>query len=116
MAKIGKRTISLPSGQSAYIDAKVRAGEYASASEVIHAGVRALRERDEAVERWLQNEVAPVYDAMNANPARAIPAESAFGEVRARKGKGTKGGNAPYRQKVVFPFKFRAVEGNNPCQ
>jgi len=84
MAKIDKRTISLPADQAAFVDAKVRAGDYASVSEVVRAGLRALRERDEAVERWLQNEVAPVYDAMKAGPARAVSAASAFGEVRAR--------------------------------
>lgn len=35
MPKIDKRTISLPTEQADYIDAKVRTGEYASASEVV---------------------------------------------------------------------------------
>jgi hypothetical protein len=30
---------------------------------VVPAGLRALQERDAAVERWLREEVAPVYDA-----------------------------------------------------
>lgn len=79
-----KRTISLPSDQAAFIDAKVSAGDYASASEVVRAGLRALKERDEAVERWLREDVAARYDAMKANPARAIPAETAFAQIRAR--------------------------------
>ena len=33
-----------------------------------------MQERDAAIERWLVNEVAPVYDAMKADPSRAIPA------------------------------------------
>ena len=67
MSATAKRTVSLPAEQAAYIDAKVAGGDYASASEVVRAGLRALRERDEAVERWLVEEVAPTYDACKAN-------------------------------------------------
>ncbi|HKP78559.1 MAG TPA: type II toxin-antitoxin system ParD family antitoxin [Phenylobacterium sp.] len=77
-----KRTVSLPSEQADFIDAKVASGDYASASEVVRAGLRALKERDEAVERWLREEVAPTYDAMKADPSRAIPIEDVFAEIR----------------------------------
>jgi antitoxin ParD1/3/4 len=83
MAVIEKRTISLPAEHAAFIDAKVSSGAYASASEVVRAGLRALQERDAAVERWLREEVAPVYDAMKADPSRGIPAEQDFAEIRA---------------------------------
>lgn len=78
MSATAKRTVSLPEEQSAFIDSKVAAGDYASASEVVRAGLRALKERDEAVERWLREEVAPTVDAMAADPGRAVPA----GDVR----------------------------------
>lgn len=84
MPTIEKRTVSLPSDQTAFIDAKVKAGDYASASEVVRAGLRALKERDEAVERWLNGEVAASYDAMKADPSRAIAIDDAFASVRAR--------------------------------
>ncbi len=84
MASIEKRTISLPSDQAAFIDSKVEAGDYASASEVIRAGLRALRERDEAVERWLRGEIAASYDAMKADPTRAVSVDAAFASVRER--------------------------------
>lgn len=84
MTKVSKRTFSLPAEQAAYIDAKVESGAYATSSEVIRAGLRALQERDAAVERWLQDEVAPVYDAMKANPTRKLSAKSVFSEARAR--------------------------------
>ena len=32
-------------------------------------------ERDAAVERWLREEVAPVYDAMQADPGRGLSAD-----------------------------------------
>jgi antitoxin ParD1/3/4 len=76
-----KRTFSLPAEQSDYIDSLVASGAYASASEVVRAGLRALRERDAAVERWLREEVAPVYDAMEADPTRGIPAEQVLASL-----------------------------------
>lgn len=78
-----KRTISLPAEHAAYVDEMVRSGNYASASEVVRAGLRALRERDQAVDRWLREEVVPVYDAMEADPSRALDAASVFAELRA---------------------------------
>jgi antitoxin ParD1/3/4 len=44
--------------------------------------LRALQERD-AIERWLNEEVVPVYDAMKADPKRGIPAEEVFAALRA---------------------------------
>jgi antitoxin ParD1/3/4 len=84
MSVVSKRTVSLPAEQSRYIDDLVAAGSYASASEVVRAGVRALQERDAAVERWLREDVAPVYDAMQADPGRALPAADVFVSIRAR--------------------------------
>jgi antitoxin ParD1/3/4 len=78
-----KRTFSLPAEQSNFIDAQVDSGSYASASEVVRAGIRALQERDAAVERWLREEVVPVYDAMIADPSRGIPIEEVFANLKA---------------------------------
>ena len=82
MPSVEKRTISLPADQARYIDELVAAGGYASASEVVRAGLRALRERDAAVERWLREEVAPVQDAMLADPARGLSAETVRERLR----------------------------------
>jgi antitoxin ParD1/3/4 len=84
MGLVQKRTFSLPARQAKFIDSKVRAGAYASASEVVRAGLRALQERDAAVADWLRSEVGPVYDAMRANPERGIPAEKVFAALRTR--------------------------------
>jgi antitoxin ParD1/3/4 len=83
MSTVQKRTFSLPAKQAKFIDTQVRAGSYASASEVVRAGLRALQERDAAIEHWLRSEVGPVYDAMKADPERAISARKAFAAVRA---------------------------------
>jgi antitoxin ParD1/3/4 len=87
MAHVEKRTISLPTEQAGYIDAQVASGLYASASEVVRAGLRALQERDAVVERWLQAQVAPTYDAMQADPSRAIPVEAVLKNLRAHHAK-----------------------------
>ena len=84
MSTVEKRTISLPPEHAAFIDAKVASGAYASSSEVIRAGLRALKERDEAIERWLRDEVAPTFDATEADPGRGIPAKTVFAEIKAR--------------------------------
>ena len=62
-------------------------GAYATASEVVRAGLRALQERDTVVERWLREEVVPVAAAMEADPSRGIPAEEVFAELRALYGR-----------------------------
>ena len=87
MSSIAKRTFSLPAEHAKFIDAQVTSGAYASGSEVVRAGLRALQERDAAVEHWLREEVGPVYDAMKKNPSRAIPADAVFAKVRAHHAK-----------------------------
>ena len=83
MAPTEKRAFDLPPEQSDYIDRLVNSGIYASANDVIRAGLRALQDQEEAVERWLREDVAPVYDAMKENPDRAIPTETVFARLRA---------------------------------
>ena len=75
MAATEKRTFSLPAEQSAFIDEMVKSGAYATGSEVIRDGLRALQERNATVERWLREEVAPTYDEMKAHPERALTGE-----------------------------------------
>ena len=73
-------SITLPKDMADVVKAKVRTGEYASESEVIRDGLRALMARDRAVESWLHNQVGPAFDALKAEPSRAVTAD----EVRAR--------------------------------
>lgn len=73
-------SITLPKEMADRVKDKVRSGEYASESEVLRDGLRALLARDRAVQDWLQQQVGPAYDALKADPTRAVSAE----QVRAR--------------------------------
>jgi len=84
MSAIQKRTVSLPQEHAAFIDRLVKTGAYGSASEVVRAGLRALQERDAAVERWLRDEVAKTCDKIAADPDRSswrMRFNSAFGRA-----------------------------------
>jgi len=73
-------SITLPNEMADAVKAKVQTGEYATESEVIRDGLRALMARDRAVESWLHSQVGPAYDALKADPSRAVTAD----QVRAR--------------------------------
>ena len=73
-------SITLPNEMAEAIRAKVQAGEYASESEVIRDGLRAMVARDRAVEHWLRTEVAASCDEIDADPSLGISVE----EMRAK--------------------------------
>jgi putative addiction module CopG family antidote len=77
-------SITLPIEMAEMVKAKVTSGEYATESEVIRDGLRALAARDAAVERWLREEVAAAYDAHKADPTRAVLLEDGMAKVRSR--------------------------------
>ena len=68
-------SVTLPNEMAAEVRAKVASGEYASESEVIRDGLRALRARDKAVDHWLRNEAVPAYRALKADPSRGLALE-----------------------------------------
>jgi antitoxin ParD1/3/4 len=73
-------SITLPNELAEMVRSKVHSGEYASESEVIRDGLRALQKHERALEAWLREDVAAAYDAMKADPSRAITTRN----VRAR--------------------------------
>jgi antitoxin ParD1/3/4 len=85
--ELAKRTISLQPKHNTYIKNKLKSGEFATASEVVRAGLRALQERDQAIEYWLKGEVAATYDEMKEHPERGIPIEEAWKMLDARRKK-----------------------------
>ena len=73
-------SITLPNDMVSLVRAKVKNGEYASESEVIRDGIRVLLTRDRIIEDWLNNQVGVAYDALSADPSRALTVE----QVRTR--------------------------------
>ena len=65
-------SITLPNAMADALRAKVAAGEYATESEVIRDGCRALQARDRAIEDWLRSDMVARYDALRAEPSRAV--------------------------------------------
>ncbi|WP_415716834.1 type II toxin-antitoxin system ParD family antitoxin [Maridesulfovibrio sp.] len=80
MRSTKQMSITLPHEMAQLVKEKVAKGEYASESEVIRDGLRALLARDRAVEEWLRQQVAHVYDAMKEDKSRG----RSLGQVRAK--------------------------------
>jgi putative addiction module CopG family antidote len=66
-------SITLSNDLAEVVRAKVASGEYATESEVIRDGLRAMQARDRIVEQWLQSQAVPSYDAVKADPSCAVP-------------------------------------------
>ena len=82
-------SITLPNEMADAVKTKVAAGEYATESEVIRDGLRALMARDRAVENWLRQEVGPAYDALKAGPVRAVTIDQVRATLAAEHSKAT---------------------------
>lgn len=68
-------SITLPTDMAEEVHRRVASGEYASESEVVRDGLRALSARDHAIESWLHTEVSSAYDELKADPSQGIPAQ-----------------------------------------
>jgi len=84
-------SVTLPNEMAQMVRVKVSSGEYASESEVIRDGLRALQARDRAVENWLRQEVAPAYDAMKGDPSRGRSIADVRGSLAAEHKRAAKG-------------------------
>lgn len=67
--------ITLPDEMAEALKERVITGAYASESEVIRDGLRALFARDRAVEAWLRDQVVTAHDQLQENPSRAISSQ-----------------------------------------
>jgi antitoxin ParD1/3/4 len=78
-------SITLPMDMAEVVEKKIKSGMYASASEVMRDGVRALLVRDAALERWLREEVVAGHQEYTADPSKGVPAEKVVDRIRARR-------------------------------
>jgi putative addiction module CopG family antidote len=81
-------SITLPLDMAEIVEGKIKSGAYASVSEVMRDGVRALLEREAAVERWLREEVVPGHQEYLADPSKGVPAEAILDRIKARRAAG----------------------------
>jgi antitoxin ParD1/3/4 len=65
------------------VEQRVRSGSYASADEVIRAGLLALEREEAATDQWLTRLAQEALD----DPRPSIPAEEAFRQIRAQHGR-----------------------------
>lgn len=85
MRSTQQMSITLPLEMAALVKAKVTCGEYASESEVIRDGLRALMARDRAMEDWLRDQVIPAAAALEAAPGRALSTEQVREHMAAKR-------------------------------
>jgi len=85
-------SVTLPNEMADMVRAKVASGEYASESEVIRDGLRALQARDQALEKWLRTEVVAAYDEMKADPSKGLSSEEVLEALKAETRRRTKAG------------------------
>jgi putative addiction module CopG family antidote len=69
---------------------KVESGEYATESEVIRDGLRALERHNRALDAWLISEAIPALTAMKADPSKGRTGEQVRGSLDAAYKSGTK--------------------------
>jgi antitoxin ParD1/3/4 len=77
-------SITLPNDMAQMVKDKVASGAYASESEVIRDGLRALQARDAAVERWLHESVVPVFDRVARGDEKLVDTNEVFSGLEAR--------------------------------
>jgi antitoxin ParD1/3/4 len=63
-------SITLPHEMAELVRKRVESGEYASESEVIREGLRALEMHNRALESWLKDNAIPALKVIKANPAK----------------------------------------------
>ena len=78
-------SITLPLDMAEVVERKIKSGAYASVSEVMRDGVRALLERDAAVERWLREEVVAGHEEYLADPSKGVAADAVLERIKGRR-------------------------------
>lgn len=80
-------SITLPQEMAEVVEAKIKSGAYASVSDVMRDGVRALIDRDDAIEKWLREEVIAGHQEYLADPSKGVPAEALLERIKGRRAK-----------------------------
>lgn len=82
MRKTQSLSITLPHEMAEDVRGRVASGQYATESEVIREGLRALKAQDEALEHWLRTEGIARYEAFKREPTSVKSAADVFADLR----------------------------------
>jgi putative addiction module CopG family antidote len=74
-------SITLSNEQALLVRKKVESGHYASESEVLRDGLRALQREDDALEHWLRTEAVAAYDAIKADSSRGMTIDEVLAKL-----------------------------------
>jgi len=75
MRSTDSNSITLPPETIKLIRAKVASGAYESEADVINQALHALEPQEQALERWLREEVVPACDELQKDPSRGLTAD-----------------------------------------
>jgi antitoxin ParD1/3/4 len=78
-------SVTLPPAVAEIVEAKIKSGAYASVSELLCESVQALLDRDDALEKWLREEVVAGHDEYLASPSKGVSAEDVLLRIEARR-------------------------------
>lgn len=76
------KTVELQPEDDAYVARNVELGAYRNAEEAVSAGIQALREREERLERMIREEVLPAHDRLLAHPESGRTPEQVMSRIR----------------------------------
>jgi antitoxin ParD1/3/4 len=72
-------SVTLPSGQKAFVEDRVRTGRFASASEVVREGLRALEREEAHLDSWMREKIRAARD----DPRPSVPADEVLARLNA---------------------------------
>jgi putative addiction module CopG family antidote len=81
-------TITLPPEMAQAVKNRVASGDYASESEVVREGLRALAAQERGVELWLAREGVARFNAYLAAPDQTFDAETTAAKIEAHMARG----------------------------
>jgi len=73
-------TVTLASGQKEFVEDRVRLGRFASASEVVREGLRALEREEAHLDEWMREKIR----AARQDSRPSIPADEVLARLNAR--------------------------------
>jgi len=74
--------VSLGKEDEEFVRKQLEAGHYGSAADVVRAGLRLL-EDENALERWIDDELPARYDTYLKDPSKVVPAEEVHAHFEA---------------------------------